>query len=124
MRRCCEVCGRIYDAKTKRSRFCTSTCRSRNMRGAEPPPIAALIDVSLESTTKQKLEDAGVLDTVLGQQAMRLAVQMSVETGSSLAALSRELRATMLEALSSGEQADDVVDELRARREARRAAAH
>jgi hypothetical protein len=72
--------------------------------------------------TKVELEAAGRLDSVLGQQALRLAQQMSgFETGGGMAALSRELRATMAEATRGAAVAADPLDELKARRDAKRA---
>jgi hypothetical protein len=63
-------------------------------------------------------------DTVLGQQAMVLANRIVIEvSGSSMAALSKELRAVMVEALDGVSAAVNPLDELRARRDGRRATA-
>lgn len=118
MRRHCGICGRPYEAKTNASRYCGSTCRNRKARGSAP--IAETVG-ELPAQTRAQLEAAGRLDTVIGQQAVRLAEQICVETGSSLAALNRELRATMAEALADVAPVADALDELKARREARRA---
>jgi hypothetical protein len=59
------------------------------------------------------------LDTALGAQALEIAARMSspFETGSSIASLSRELRAVMNDALKNAKKVADPVDELRQRRD-------
>lgn len=71
------------------------------------------------------LQDADRLDTVLGQQALALAAQIvsPFQTGAGVASLSKELRAVMAEAMRGVAAAADPVDELRRRRDAKRAAA-
>lgn len=70
-----------------------------------------------------ELVEAGRLDTVLGQQALTIAEKLGslFDTGSSAAALSKELRALMAEAVKGAAVAADPLDELRARRAAKRA---
>jgi hypothetical protein len=77
---------------------------------AEEPLVAAI---------RRELEGARRLDTALGRQAMRLAERMHsmMDTGSAVAALSRELRAVMAEALAGVPAKADGLDELAARRE-------
>jgi len=129
----CNFCGRPYEAKhVTTSKFCGVNCRNRNARGAPPPPTPPVVSLSqaddgdtttndLNKATKAELEAAGKLDTSLGQQAMSLAVRMGgFDTGGGLAALSRELRAVMAEATHGAKASVDVVDELRARRNAKR----
>ncbi len=72
---------------------------------------------------RRELESAGRLETALGQQAIALAVKLSspFDTGSAMAAVSRELRAVREEALRGAEQVADPLDELRLRRDAKRA---
>lgn len=73
----------------------------------------------LVAATRKKLTDAGRLDTVLGQQALLLAQRLTegrIDTGSSLASLSKELRAVMVDALEGTSRTVDPVDELEERR--------
>src|ERR1700754_3018332 len=119
MQRNCNMCGREYEAKTKRSATCSSTCRARKSRGAAP---AAPADTPLVRATKAELQGAGKLDTMLGQLALALAARMSgTETPGGIASLSRELRAVMAAATGTVPAAAPAVgtgdvDELRARR--------
>jgi hypothetical protein len=71
-----------------------------------------------------ELQAAGRADTALGQQALALAERVNNprDTGSAIAALSKELRAVMVEALKGAEVAADPLDELRARRDRIRSA--
>jgi hypothetical protein len=77
--------------------------------------------LGLLTVTEKTLSDAGVLDTVAGQQAVELARRIGspFETGSAVAAMSRQLQAVMTEALKFA-AAEDPLDELRKRRDAKR----
>lgn len=71
------------------------------------------------------LTESGVLDTPNGQLALKLAGRIenqSNDSGSSIAALSKELRLVMAEAMNRVVAADDPIDELQRRRESRRRA--
>jgi hypothetical protein len=70
-----------------------------------------------------ELTAAGRLESSAGQAAIALATRIDegAESSAGLAALTRELRAAMAEALANVTEAGDALDELRARREARRA---
>lgn len=128
MDRNCDVCRVPYVAKRPNSRFCSERCRKRAQRGS--PTVAAVIVApsprlfgSLTSVTTAELERAGRLDTTAGVAALILAARLDAETtdtGSSVAALVREHRVTLTEALRGAALADPV-DELRNRRDARRA---
>jgi hypothetical protein len=76
----------------------------------------------LVGTTERALRDAKRFDTVLGQQALVIAGQIAAggQTGPAIAALSKELRAVMAEALEGAAAAADPLDEIRARRERKR----
>ena len=142
MARTCDACGADFDARSPRARFCSDKCRSRARyrrevlgqpeavaspkpkrtrkakAAAEPDaPVGALGAVLAE------LQAAGRLDSSAGQAAVALArrIDDGAESSSGLAALTREMRAAMAEALSRVEASGDALDELRARREARRA---
>jgi hypothetical protein len=70
-----------------------------------------------------ELTAAGRLQTSAGQAAIVLArrIDDGAESSSGLAALTREMSARMAEATANVVQAGDALDELRAKREARRA---
>lgn len=73
--------------------------------------------------TREELEAAGVLDSVIGQQVLLIAHQMcGRETAGGMTTLSKEFSRMRAEALRSAVSAVvDPVDELRARREAKAA---
>lgn len=131
MQRACDSCGERYEAKRPSSRFCTPRCRKRHQRNPGPDsgpvavPAVPFGDSALVTATKAELLAAGKLDTVLGQQAVRLAERMCglMDTGSAIASLSRELRAVMAEALADAPKAGDAMDELARRRRDRAAGA-
>jgi len=145
MKRKCNYCDRPYQAQRPTSKFCSNNCRARNSQTGGPirrDPVqpcsnkaglaAGSMDAvadpsspgdnnSLVKATRSELEAAGVVDTMLGQQALSIAIQMSgFETASGMAALSKELSRVMAEALRSAVSATaDAVDELSARRDAK-----
>lgn len=131
MQRSCDACGRSYEAKRATSKYCGSNCRTRVSRagGAPQPKVVVALDRptgllgDLVDVTRRRLEAVDRLDTVLGLQAVFLADQLvnggRAESGSSLASLSKELRAVMDAALEGVAKAADPVDELRRRREAK-----
>jgi hypothetical protein len=134
--RTCDICGCEYEAKRKDSRACSATCRKRKGRGAGPAPVPAAATsaaagepakpISLVEATRLELTAAGKADTVLGQLALSLAGRLSGSV-TGIAALSKEFRAVKAEALGEVPGANpapgtgDTVDELRARRNAKRA---
>jgi hypothetical protein len=124
------VCGRAYEAKRSTSKYCGSGCRVRKTRQpGDKAKVAALPRVApalsgLLATTTSELAAAGRLETTIGQQAVALALRIETsfgDTGSSVAALHKELRAVMEQALAGAERAVDPVDELKAWRDRRRA---
>jgi len=119
MERRCESCGKSFETRSARARFCGSTCRSRAHRGqlgqpglsvirsvpeapdaapaAEPAvqPVGALT----ESVEKQ-LRDVGRLDSVHGRAAVDMARRIDANQTaplSQVAAAHRELRAAVAE---------------------------
>ena len=140
MDRACDACGATFAARSVKARFCSDKCRSRaryrrEVLGApeaiapKPKPKRTRKPKPVDSPTGTlgaviaELTDAGRLDTSAGQAAVALAtrIDQGAESSSGLAALTREMRAAMAEALANVAQAGDALDELRARREARRA---
>lgn len=143
MQRNCDGCGRSYEAKRKTSRYCGSLCRTRASRaGGSKPKIVGLpapspgdlagespgtpVPAGFVGSVQLELEQAGRLHTVLGQQAIVLAEQMlrPINTGASVASLSKEFRAVMAAAMEGAKvEADPVTllqEEWRARLELRR----
>lgn len=124
MQRICDVCGVDFEAKRKDAKTCSATCRSNKRNQSAPPDPTEVVGNSLVKATVTELEAAGKVDTMLGQLAISLAGRMSGTT-TGIAALSRELRSVIDAALgvktpgASGVVVDDV-DELRARRDAKR----
>ncbi len=122
--RTCAACGDSLEGRPAKTRFCDATCRKRASRRPDEAPGTFEPDGGgLLDALRRELEAAGRLDTALGQQALALAVKLSspFDTGSAMAAVSRELRAVREEALRGAEQAADPLDELRLRRDAKRA---
>ena len=136
MERDCDRCGHPFAPASKRARFCSVKCRTQATRAraqGQPESIA-----KPKRTRKPKpvdsptgtlgaviaeLTEAGRLQTSAGQAAVALArrIDDGAESSSGLAALTREMRAAMAEATANVAQAGDALDELRAKREARRA---
>lgn len=130
MRALCSECGEAFEAKHRNAIFCGAACRQRSSRanrtGARPAEVVNLTPVAPPATeeapliiaTRRELEDAGKLDTVVGQLALELAEKVCSErdTGSAKAAASKEFRAVMAEALADVAKQADGLDELMARR--------
>ena len=119
--RSCDVCAAPYEAARATSKFCGATCRQRAQRGhtGDVPhePTSGTI-----AAVRAELEAAGRLETHLGQAALALAGRIDSATAvMGFAALVKELRATMEAALANVREAADPVDELRSRRDAKRA---
>lgn len=122
----CEACGGAYEALRASSRFCGATCRSRHARGARAVPTAASPG-GLAGAVEEELAAAGRLETALGQVTRLLAVRLESgrDTGSGVASLARELRATLDLAVAGARVADSpsaqMRDELAERRGRRHA---
>jgi hypothetical protein len=140
VRKQCAVCPAEFEAKRASARYCSERCKKRAQRspdrtaaaaqpGKAPDLPAALAPGGLTAATAAKLDAAGRLDGPEGQAALILATRIdlspfSAETGASVAALVRQLHATLAEALAGARKASDPVeDELRTARERRRALA-
>jgi hypothetical protein len=123
----CSVCGELFEAQRYNAKTCSVTCRKRASRSSGPAEVTALpVGESPEkpqthplvAQTERELDEAGVIGTVLGQTALRLAGKLAgnSDTGSAMASLSREFRTVMQQALSEGTKKTDSLDELAARR--------
>ena len=128
MERDCDSCGAPYFARSPLSRYCSPRCAKRAQRTglarsaqgaamiAEPPAVTQEVEAAVRAT----LEDAGRLSTPLGQVALALAHRMDApggDTGAGLAALAKQLAVTLAAVTADVRPADDLLDELRARRD-------
>lgn len=123
--RVCEGCGETFAAKTPRAVACSPRCQKRRQRGTQMPKAKpAPRGVSVTRSTRESLVAAGRVDTPLGQASLALAALLDGGEGpaSGLAAVAKELRATLEEATRNAPRVDDPVDELASRRASRQAA--
>lgn len=132
MERNCDHCGRLYAAKSSRSKFCgVPECtrdreRARNRRRAGADVVAFPVPTPtdepcgpLETAAHEELTACDRADTFAGRLALGLARRMdadSRDSGSGVSSLSKELRAAMAEATKDAPRAADAIDELKARR--------
>ena len=132
MVRNCDVCQTSYEAKRPSSKYCSERCRKRAQRSPEATPAPMVIVMppssggSLVTATLNELAAVSQIDSSLGQSALLLARRLDeggMDTGSSVAAMIREHRATLAEAISSGKVAADPLDQLAAQRLSRLARA-
>lgn len=138
MRRSCNVCGTPYEAKSRTSMYCGKTCgmrASRKRRAEEAsgtvvaigPTSAEVGEVAgaVESATLAVLTDTARVDTPLGRAALVMArkVDGGRDTGAGLAALVKQLEATLRSATSGVAQDSSPLDNARDELAARRASA-
>lgn len=113
------------DGKRADAKFCKPTCRKRGLRGALVTLLpSAPAESGLVAAVRAELVKADRLDSAMGQAALGLAERLTsaADTGSAVASLTRELRAT-LEVATAGarvaasplEQARDELAERRRR---------
>ena len=128
MERACDSCRTRYTQKSPLSRYCSSRCAKRAQRTglarspqgaatiAKPPAVTQEVETAVRAT----LEDAGRLSTPLGQVALTLAHRLdnpSGDTGAGLASLAKQLAATLAAVTADVRPADDLLNELRIRRD-------
>jgi hypothetical protein len=133
VRRACGSCGDEFEAHHRSARYCSGRCRKRASRGhvmavpdvptdppgppdepagaVEPPPGR------LSAATRAELAAVSRVESSAGQQALMLAERLDAgqDTGSGIAALSRELRATMVVAMADAHRVESELDKLRRR---------
>lgn len=121
--RSCEACGEpLPSSAHPKRRFCNDSCRKR--RGSAKVVAfraGGQAAGTVEQSTSAALEAAGRAGTPAGAAAMVLAVRidLNADTGSAMAAMVKELRSTMADALAGVPEEPDKVDEIRAQREKR-----
>jgi hypothetical protein len=148
----CAIDGVPFEARRPQAKYCSAKCRKRAQRGSfgqaqsvprskngrsgtnSNDPVVTSIDPASTSSVlgeptfvksvREELETAGVLNTVIGQQVVRIAEQMcGRETAGGMTSLSKEFSRIRAEALRSAIPLKaDPVDELQARRQAKMAA--
>jgi hypothetical protein len=104
----CAGCGDTFGAGSPRARWCSE----KVVPPAEPSDLGPL-----ETVTVAELELAGRTRTVPGQVAVLLARRLDAatgDTGSSVAALAKQLSVTMTEALEGVKKELDPLDRIRA----------
>ena len=125
-------CGTTFTATSPRAMYCSRSCRQRASREGRvgsarvipmAPQVRAEADSTVTDATRSELEAAGRQDTALGRSALALAARIDtgLDTGSALASAVRGLTETMAAALKGAEPASSL-DELKARRRAKRGA--
>ena len=124
----CAGCGIEFEGKRSTAKYCGPTCRKRGQRrggpvvavdqGDELEPVPAA--VGLVESYREALAEADRLNTPLGQHVLTLAQKMTgaFETGSGIAALSKQLDAVFDKAMA-GIKRGDAVDEFSARLKAK-----
>jgi hypothetical protein len=132
MQRPCDVCGETYEAKRPTSKYCSTRCRTRASRGTPtehagtvpvtPLPVPEAEIGPIESATLDELTAVGREGSALGCTALALARKLDAgrETGAAMASLAKQLEATKNSATEGLSAAADPLDELRARRDAKR----
>lgn len=130
MQRACESCGETFEARRSDRMYCGERCKKRAQRGHKAGTVVPLPSgtvgtaSSLVEAVRAELEEADRLESWLGQQALTLATRIAAgqDTGSGLAALNREFRSTMAEAVKGVNAPTSAIakhkDELAARRRA------
>lgn len=98
MERACDACGDPYEAKTKRSRFCSVNCRVANARAkshavSEPPPAVPTRTTQASAKLDAELEKLGVADLYEAEIAVGIARQLDsgLIVGAQYVSLSKEL---------------------------------
>lgn len=115
----CEKCGKRLPPSKRR--FCYTCVPKKTTRAVVPIKPEVTEPLSVFESTKATLEAAGRADQPLGVAALLLAarVDLATDTGSSLAALVKQLEATLKEVMRGVKIEHTAVDELRARRDAK-----
>lgn len=121
----CLVDGRPFEAKRGTAKYCSPGCRLKAHRSKAPivafPAAEGVEDPggegALEVSTRRRLEEVGRDEVELGVAALLLARRLDmlapVDTGAGVAALMKEFRATLAEAIRDVDGDRDTLDDIR-----------
>lgn len=138
MKRICELvdCGAEFEAQHPKARFHSAACRKRAHRGAPTrdtsqsvPSVPSIVPAvpgagPVEAAALEQLTAVEREKTTLGQAALALARRVDVggDTGAGLAALVKQLEATVKAATAGVKSEQSALDKRRDELAARRAA--
>lgn len=136
MERECDHCGKTFVAKRASAKFCSSSCRGQATKRrqsvdraqvvdlamkregpADPDIVAEAAEDPLVAGYRARLASAGKSGTHSGQHALFLARRLAAssgETGSAVAALSKELDRLMVSILADVKPEPDELDGMQA----------
>jgi hypothetical protein len=126
----CQQCGKPFQPKRSDAKYCGSTCRGHarkaRLDGGTAPrtTIMALVDTPTGALTDATRAELGpIADTADGILLLTLAARIDAvpETSPALATLSREFAARKADTMALVTRVADPMDELKARRDRRRA---
>lgn len=123
----CQQCGKAFQAQRSTARYCSSSCRVYASQGVTPigTPVAPPEESRLVRVTRDELAVYDRQDSPLGVAALELAATLSASAtpASAKASLAKELRATLDAAIKGAAAPANPVDQLRERRDRKRASA-
>jgi hypothetical protein len=132
MPRACDSCGKRYEPLRAASRYCSGACRTRAHRAGiarpavarpeKPQRHAPAASGNLTAAVLEELRVASKETTALGQACLAVAQRIDhaqLESGSALAAMTREFRAALEAALAVKADNGDVLDEMARKRQER-----
>lgn len=124
----CAKCGGPLPVQTGRGRRrtkCEMCAPSRGTKTSSQPIVAAPPRSGLLAATRAELDAAGRAGSHAGQAAILIAerIEFGDNSGSAVAHMVRQLHDSMSRAMADAAVEVDPVDELRSRRERRRAGA-
>lgn len=122
-------CGRTFEARSSKARYCSDRCRKRKPRDAAVSVLSGSPgDVgAVERAVVAELTAAGRLDAALGQACVVLARRLDrpgLDTGSAVASVAARLELALAAAMRGAGRASGpsaLRDELEERRSRRRA---
>ena len=124
----CHGCGgSMPPAGNGRPRKYCYTCRPSRAKNAPPEPVPVAVPdggfLTVVDATRAVLTNAGRLNTPMGAAAMVLAehIDDGEQSGSALSSMVKQLSAAIAEATANAKTEMNPVDELRARRDRKRA---
>lgn len=139
MKKECSTCDASFEAKRRTAKYCSDRCRVQAQRKEKGPLNGTVVAFGvtqvprgepesgpLETAALAELAAVDRAETLAGAVVLALARRLDAagadDTGSSYAALSKELRAALVVAVAGAEQAADPIDELRKQRDRNRSA--